>query len=339
MSDQNLLRLIIALLGAVWLAWIAWSHQRRRSQGERLQSGRTRVPRSARREPSLSDAIDEDEQETPIRHSAAVEAMESAQSRGRSAPPFDADLAAELEKLSQEIAGHVPAAPVQRGGFDARSGEPVLDPEPLIPDATPRQSTSARGRVEPTLGDIRLEDDTPAAASARSVAARAAHVPAPATRSQHGARGDTPHDRLVTLFVVAAPGEEISGYELVVATEKCGLEFGAMDVYHRLVDGRPEAGPVFSVANMTKPGSFDLTRITELSTPGLTFFMTLPGPMRALDAWDTMLPTAQRMAELLGAQVLDEEHNALGRQRIQHIRDDLRGYDRTLERQTIRRPW
>jgi cell division protein ZipA len=58
--------------------------------------------------------------------------------------------------------------------------------------------------------------------------------------------------------------------------------------------------------------------------------------MLALDAWDAMLPTAQRMAELLDAMVLDEERNALGRQRIAHIRDELRAYDRKREQQTIR---
>jgi cell division protein ZipA len=39
-----------------------------------------------------------------------------------------------------------------------------------------------------------------------------------------------------------------------------------------------------------------------------------------------MLPTAQRMAELLDGVVLDESRNALGRQRIAHIRDELRAW-------------
>ncbi|MEO6065974.1 MAG: cell division protein ZipA [Lysobacterales bacterium] len=321
MSDQNLLRVVIAVLGALWLAWIAWSHQRKRMHGERLRGGTARGRNAGRLEPSIDGAGSD--VAASARSAAAIEAMESAQTRGRSSgAPFDADLAAELEKLSQEIAG------------DALGEAPVATLKPGS-----KHASAPRGRVEPTFGDAAQEPVPPFTAAMRPDVHKAQQPQVASPRAQFGARGDAPHDRLVTLFVVAAPGEEISGYELVVATEKCGLEFGAMDIYHRLVDGRPEAGPVFSVANMTKPGSFDLTRITELSTPGLTFFMTLPGPMRALDAWDTMLPTAQRMAELLGAQVLDEEHNALGRQRIQHIRDELRGYDRTLERQTIKRSW
>src|SRR5688572_24652880 len=62
-----------------------------------------------------------------------------------------------------------------------------------------------------------------------------------------------PIDRIVTLFVAARPGEFITGSELIVAAEKAGLEFGDKDIFHRPVEGRPDAGPVFSVANMVKP--------------------------------------------------------------------------------------
>jgi cell division protein ZipA len=153
-----------------------------------------------------------------------------------------------------------------------------------------------------------------------------------------GIRQDEAFDRIVTLFVAARAGHMLSGPDLVVAAEKAGLVHGHMSIYHRLVDGKPEAGPVFSVANMIKPGTFDLTRLQELRTPGISFFLTLPAPLplSALDAWDAMLPTAQRMAELLGALVLDEERNALGRQRIAHIRDEMRAYDRRREQQVIR---
>ena len=109
-----------------------------------------------------------------------------------------------------------------------------------------------------------------------------------------------------------------------------------MNIFHRLVDNHPEQGPVFSVANLVKPGSFDMAAIQDLRTPGISFFMALPGPLAALDAWEAMLPTAQRMAELLDAVLLDEERNALGRQRISHIREDLRNYDRKQQKWDMR---
>jgi cell division protein ZipA len=51
----------------------------------------------------------------------------------------------------------------------------------------------------------------------------------------------------------------------------------------------------------------------------------------ALDAWEMMQPAAERMAELLDGVVLDESRNPLGRQRVQHLREEMRAYDRQRE--------
>ena len=147
-----------------------------------------------------------------------------------------------------------------------------------------------------------------------------------------------PVDRIVSLFVVAPQGEDFHGSDIVVAAEKAGLRFGAMHIFHRLVEGRPDAGPVSSMANMMKPGYFDMGRIGDLATPGVTFFITLPGPLAALDAWEAMLPAAQRIAELLGGELLDEDRNALGRQRVAGLREELRAWDRQHEGPEIGAP-
>lgn len=231
--------------------------------------------------------------------------------------------------------------------------------------AAPKRAASG-DRVEPVIGnvsapldpagldpDLELEIDrlgADLAAQRGDEASREAYVtptsPSAAVadaaalasaRSHVGARGDAKIDRIVTLYVAARPGETIAGPELVVAAEKAGLEYGDHAIFHRLVEGRSD--PVFSVANMVKPGNFDLTDVANLRTPGLTVFMTLPGPIPALDAWDTMFPAAQRLAELLDAQVLDANHNAIGRQTIQHVRDDLRAWDRQRERNVIKKSW
>ncbi|SRR5579883_133104 len=200
--------------------------------------------------------------------------------------------------------------------------EPIhdsADSDLLVPE--PRQ-----GELDVGVADeLRKLGDTVAASRPRAVSA-AASRPLPGRRP-----ADLPVERIVTLYVVARGNAKFSGSDIAVASEKAGLEFGDMQIFHRPLDGKPEAGPIFSMANMVKPGTFDMSRIDELQTPGLSFFMTLPGPLSALDAWDAMLPTAQRMAELLGGNVLDEERNALGRQRIAVLRDELRSWDRKHE--------
>ncbi|WP_282297259.1 MULTISPECIES: cell division protein ZipA [unclassified Stenotrophomonas] len=146
--------------------------------------------------------------------------------------------------------------------------------------------------------------------------------------SDLGKRATQDFDKIVSLFVAARAGEKLRGEDIVVAAEKTGLVFGHMNVFHRLVEGHPERGPIFSMANIMKPGSFDMANIREMETPAIAFFLTLPAPLTALDAWEKMLPTVQRMGELLNGEVLDDSRATLGRQRIAHIRDELRAYDR-----------
>jgi cell division protein ZipA len=195
-------------------------------------------------------------------------------------------------------------------------------------------------RIEPTFGAI---DGTEPEQGELDVSLRAeldrlgqGNTARPMARSTIGIRPDRKIERIVTLFIAARPDETIAGSDVVVAAEKAGLQFGDMGIFHRLASGKAAEGPVFSMANMVKPGSFDMSKLEDLQTPGVTLFMTLPGPLPALDAWEMLLPTAQRLAELLDATVLDEERNALGRQRIAHLRDELRAWDRKQERNQIK---
>lgn len=153
----------------------------------------------------------------------------------------------------------------------------------------------------------------------------------PPSGPEVGKRDREEFDKIVTLYVAARAGQVLRGPDIVVAAEKAGLSYGYMSIFHRLADGRPDGGPIFSVANIKKPGSFEMAEIQTMETPAIAFFLTLPAPIPALDAWEKMLPTAQRMAELLDGVVLDESRNPIGRQRIAHIRDDLRAYDRQHE--------
>lgn len=210
--------------------------------------------------------------------------------------------------------------------------------------APPRE---AGDRQEPTLREI-LEADANAGGDAagvqqaeldlleKTLAGESVPDRKPAGPPAPGARPDENFDKVVSLYLAARAGQAFHGPDLVVAAEKAGLVYGHMNIFHRLVDNHPEQGPVFSVANLVKPGSFDMAAIQDLRTPGISFFMALPGPLPALDAWDAMLPTAQRLAELLDGVLLDEERNALGRQRIAHIREDLRNYDRKQSRWDLR---
>lgn len=227
-------------------------------------------------------------------------------------------------------------APQRRGGIghriepmigDAEGGVDGLDPEL-------RQQLDELGQL---LADDGQSPEQGELLDASGPAAPASGTAAP--RARAGARPNRPLERIVTLFVHARDGASLRGDDLVVAAEKVGLVYGDMGIYHRLVDGNEDEGPIFSMANIAKPGSFDLRSLDELETPGLSFFMTLPGPLPALDAWNSMLPVAQRVSQLLDADLLDESRNPLVEQTIGFIRSEMRQYDRDAERQQIRASW
>lgn len=216
--------------------------------------------------------------------------------------------------------------------------EPMLGETGNSPDETADSAAPQQGELDVALKrELDRLGATMSADRRDSMETGAAPPKAPASTAGQRPQ-EFPVDRIVTLFVVAPEGETFGGGDIVVAAEKAGLRFGAMHIFHRLVEGRPEAGPIFSMANMVKPGYFDMPRIADLATPGVTFFATLPGPVSALDAWEAMLPAAQRIAELLGGALLDEDRNTLGRQRIAGLREELRAWDRQHEGEPVRLP-
>jgi len=208
---------------------------------------------------------------------------------------------------------------------------------PRRPGQGRRVESRAEGaRLEPTLGE-QLEAELSAGSDDAAFVQSEMELDRGTAGAELGRRASDDFEKIVTLYIAARAGEKLRGPDIVVAAEKAGLVYGHMNVFHRLVEGHPERGPVFSVANIMKPGSFDMATIQSLETPAIAFFLTLPAPIPALDAWETMLPTAERMAELLNGVLLDESRNALGRQRIAHLRDELRAYDRQHEGAPITR--
>lgn len=310
----------LLILGVVVLALIWLFGQPKQEQGKRRTVASP--PTSERREPTLGGGASLADDPFFSAGDHSLHGMSGSGSHAGGVQPqqgeLDVGLREELERLGATLSGeHVASHPASQ--------------------PSSRLMGHAASIVDALRAPSRDHDEAPAAhAPVSPVPVAAAAAPKIPPRSDLGRRpAQLPVERIVTLFVVAREGMPFHGPDLVVAAEKAGLEFGDMGIYHRLLDGKRELGPIFSVANMLKPGNFDLGRLDALRTPGVSFFMTLPAPLPALDAWDAMLPTAQRLAELLDGHVLDEERNALGRQRIAHIRDQLRGWDRDHEGKEI----
>lgn len=194
--------------------------------------------------------------------------------------------------------------------------------------AEERPELTAPARVEPDLG----RGDDPDAEPPPSESTERAR-----TQLQSADAEPEVYEKIICLHVMAREDHPFGGRELVVAAEKISLVHGERGIYHRYMDRHQEGPAIFSMISRVQPGSFDLSKLDELKTPGVSFFMLLPGPMAALDAWERMLPAAQRFAELLDGRLLDAEDNPLNRQRSAHLRDELRTWDREQAQREARR--
>lgn len=152
--------------------------------------------------------------------------------------------------------------------------------------------------------------------------------------SQAAAPQSEPEEVLI-INIMAHKGEVFKGDDLLDIVLKCGLRYGSMDIFHRYSDNKGEGALLFSMANMVKPGTFDLDAMDEFTTPGVTLFMTLPINADSMHSFDLMADTAQAISQTLGGELKDEQRSVMTRQTLEHCRQRIRDFER---KKLFRRP-
>ncbi len=138
-------------------------------------------------------------------------------------------------------------------------------------------------------------------------------------------------EKIVTLRVVGREGGEMKAEEAVLALKRVGLTHGKYGIFHRLPeDGDDE--PIFSVASLTEPGSFDLANLQDSSIAGLSLFLALPGGGDPVTAFDSMVGIARDLAEDLDGILLDERGSSWSIQRERYIREEIIQFHHQLGR-------
>lgn len=151
----------------------------------------------------------------------------------------------------------------------------------------------------------------------------------PETNKKNSQQQVTGKEEVLVIHVAAKAGKKIQGGELLGGLFNCGLHYGSMKIFHRFSHANGEGPLMFSMANMVNPGIFDLDNINSFETPGVTFFLTLPGPKNSMTAFDLMLDTVRRLARILNAELKDETQNLLSQQTIDDYRRRIRDFERS----------
>lgn len=142
---------------------------------------------------------------------------------------------------------------------------------------------------------------------------------------------EKPPQMTVILTVMAAPHRPFPGRRIQAVAEELQFRLGAGGLFERFPDGEADADtPVFSLAHLREPGSFDPQTLHELKTPGLLLFMNLPGPMEGTQALNLLVFTADQWAQKLVGVICDGRRNRMSNQALMHLRDEVSDLERRL---------
>ncbi len=191
-----------------------------------------------------------------------------------------------------------------------------------------REVAAATVSVQKELDDsapVTVEEHEKADAAQTSIQQLSTQASARAGEdSKAMAAANLPTSLIITLHILPRANEVFSGHRILEILNQLELRFGAMDIFHHYGVGEMKVDqPLFSLANMVEPGSFDIKQMDTATVRGLVVFMCLPAAIDGLLIFELMLNTAQRLADSLNGEVCDENRLLISEQKIESIRDQI----------------
>ncbi len=133
---------------------------------------------------------------------------------------------------------------------------------------------------------------------------------------------------VLAIYVLSKDPEGFKGPDLLQLLLACDMRFGKKNIFHRYEKANAKGAIQFSLANIVEPGTFNLDAIDSFTTPGVSFFLSLPGPEKPLTAFNYMVETAQVLVRHLHAELRDDAHSVMTAQTLEHCRQRIRDFER-----------
>ena len=227
-----------------------------------------------------------------------------------SAPAVDRPLAEKKPSLLKRI-GDKARAYAEHD--DAGTDEVPVQPTPVVQKVFPAKP------VEPRRQEARVSRKP--AETTDFKAAREARE-----QKSEPPRAVEPSEVLV-VNVMSREGRMFHGDDLLQALITTGLKFGEMNIFHHRLNNRNDGPVIFSVANILNPGTFDLNRMGEFTTRGVSLFLAMPAAINNMEAFDAMLKTALQIKGALDGELKDDHRNVMTAQTVEHYRQRIRDYE------------
>ncbi|GBL03270.1 cell division protein ZipA [Glaciecola sp. KUL10] len=138
-----------------------------------------------------------------------------------------------------------------------------------------------------------------------------------------------PAQQEVLVLHVRAPDDlPIQGSALLPMLLTLGFKFGEQDIFHRHVNTNGKGQVLFSIANMFKPGHFDIDAIETFTTRGLALFMMLPIEGDPQQVFNMMHNATRKLAEEFSCEILDGSRQPLSKQALQKYSEKIREFEK-----------
>ena len=209
---------------------------------------------------------------------------------------------------------------------DPMDDEPMQQEQkaPLEADARARGRATTRARAKARVADVVIADAPSSVADEPRRPRRLGTRRDPEPLAEGSEEGTV--EELLVIHLLALSDASFAGHALLAGLRARGLKYGDMNIFHRI---DPLSKVVqFSVANAVEPGYFDLAEMDTFVSPGVTFFLQLPGPESPGDALEEMVRVTRELALELGGELKDDNMSVLTGQTIEHYRQRIADFSR-----------
>jgi len=202
-------------------------------------------------------------------------------------------------------------------------------PSKISDDSNKSSSVEAEPESEPLVEPAQSESEKDPQSEDLSSGPAVSSTDYPATAADGPAIDD-----VISVYVLASDEQPvITGDKILSASYALNLEYGEMKIFHRHSDS-PSHEILFSMANILNPGWFELDKMNELKTRGMSFFMQanlVDHPARVLD---DMLICAHQMSTMLGGVLCNAQRIPLDEAYTKTLRDKVKQLEK-LKAQSI----
>jgi len=144
---------------------------------------------------------------------------------------------------------------------------------------------------------------------------------------------DVAIDDVISVYVLAQPDEAIKGEKILSASYALKLDFGDMKIFHR--HSQTSSREIeFSMANIQQPGWFEIDKMHEMETPGVSFFMQVNLVEKPSTVLDEMLICAHNLSTMLGATLCNAQRKPLDEVYTIELRKKVK-YLETIKAQSV----